>query len=204
MIRLGNRIAGLRRDRRGAALTEFGLVAPVLCLGMLGAYDIGHSLYMRALVQGQLQKSARDTSLETGIEESTAIDEAVRKQVMAMSSTAQVDITKRFYRTFATAQTAKGEPFTDTNKNKRCDAGEPYEDQNNNTRRDADGGDDYDDSGAKDAVVYTVKVTYPRMFPMAKLIGASPNVEFQAQTVLANQPYGDQSAYGKMTVRNCS
>ncbi len=47
--------------------------------------------------------------------------------------------------------------------------------------------------GARDAVLYTASASYPRAFPLMKLIGFSPIVTAQVQTVLRNQPYGPQN-----------
>ena len=59
--------------------------------------------------------------------------------------------------------------------------------------------------GAKDVVVYSVTVTYPRLFPVAKLIGLSENVKLNATTVLANQPYGDQeNLSGSLDPKDCT
>ena len=47
--------------------------------------------------------------------------------------------------------------------------------------------------GARDAVLYTVTVSYPRAFPVMKLLGFSNTVTARARTVLRNQPYGAQN-----------
>ena len=46
--------------------------------------------------------------------------------------------------------------------------------------------------GARDAVLYTVTVSYPRAFPLMHLIGLPETVTSRSQTVLRNQPYGSQ------------
>ena len=116
---------------------------------------------------------------------------------------ATVTITRRYYRTFTAAANATPEAWTDTNKNGRCDAGEPYQDDNRNNTWDADGGNG-GQGGAKDAVLYTVTVSYARMFPIYNLIGGSNTAKVTASTVLKNQPYGDQATYGASVVRNCT
>lgn len=203
------RRAGLTRrlchDRRGAAAIEFAVVAPVMCLLLVGGFDTAHTLYARAALQGIVQKTARDASLETGTDDAiaTALDNKVKVQVLQLSNQATFVITRRFYRTFSLAAAAKAETFTDTNKNGTCDAGEPYVDANNNTVWDADGGDS-GQGGAKDRTLYTVKVTYPRMFPLWRFIGGSSTTTLTASTILQNQPYSDQASYAAATVRNCS
>ena len=194
----------LMRDEAGATVVEFAMVAPVLGLVLLGAFDIAHTLYTRAVLQGLVQKTARDSALESGAGTAaqTALDNRVRNQAKAMANNAQVTITRRFYRTFTDAAAARAETWTDTNGNGTCDGSEPYEDANRNNNWDADGGD-AGQGGAKDATLYTVTVTYPRMFPFYNLIGGSRTTKVTASTVLRNQPYADQGSYGAMQVRNC-
>jgi len=197
----------LVRDTRGATVIEFAMIAPVMGVLLLGAFDLAHTLYMRAVLQGIVQKVGRDSSLESGLEaeEQAKIDAKVSLQAKALSNNANVAITRKWYRTFTNAAAAKFEPFTDTNGNGTCDGpqgatpGEPYEDTNGNGRWDSTGGNE-GSGGAKDAMVYTVTVSYPRMFPIAKIIGGSTTTTVTASTVLRNQPYGDQAV---STVRNC-
>lgn len=194
----------LRRDTRGATIVEFAMVAPVMCLILLAGFDIAHSLYARAVLQGIVQKAGRDSALETGAADMTqaAIDERVMGQAKALQNNATVLITRRYYRTFTEVSAQRAEDWTDTNGNGRCDAGEPYEDANQNATWDSDGGN-AGQGGAKDATLYTVTMTYPRMFPAYRYLGGSSNAVIRAVTVLRNQPYDAQQAYAAPTVRNC-
>lgn len=193
----------LRADARGATLVEFAFVAPVACLLLIGSLDIGHSLYMRSVLHGAVNKAGRDSSLQDGAvaANQTVIDTRVRNQVLSLARSANVEIKRRSYRSFTEAQAARPEPYSDTDGNGRCN-GEPYEDHNNNSVRDADGGD-ASQGGAKDTVVYTVTVSYARLFPLHGFIGGSDRVTAEAATVLTNQPYGKQGTNGTMTVRTC-
>ena len=194
----------LAGDERGAALVEFALVAPVMCLLLAGAFDAAHTLYMRSTLQGIVQKTGRDSSLETGGVAATqsGLDEKVRKQVRALANNATIDFSRRYYRTFSKAAAAQAETWTDSNSNGVCDNSEPYQDGNNNSTWDKDGGD-AGQGGAKDKTVYTVTVSYPRMLPIYNWIGGSKTTKISAATVLANQPFGDQGTYGSAVVRNC-
>ena len=199
----------LRRDRRGATVVEFAIVAPVMGMVLLGAFDVSHTLYMRGVLQGIVQKVARDSTLEDSAEAGvqTTLDNRVKAQVKALANNATVNITRRYYRTFSQASAAKAETFTDSSsgiyKNGTCDHGEPYEDANRNGTWDKDGGN-AGQGGAKDAVLYTVEVSYPRFFPIYKFIGGSTTTKITGSTVLKNQPYGDQGTYAAMQVRNCT
>ncbi|MFZ3482513.1 TadE/TadG family type IV pilus assembly protein [Sphingomonas sp. 3-13AW] len=198
-------IRRLGTERRGATVVEFAIVAPVLAMLLMGAFDVAHTLYVDAALQGIVQKTARDSALEGGTSAATAaaLDKRVVDQVRPLASNADVTITRRFYRNYAAASARKAETFTDTNSNGTCDAGEPYEDTNLNGTWDADGGD-AGQGGAKDATIYTATVTYPRMFPLWRMVGGSGTARVSATTVLRNQPYGDQGSYGAFKVRNCS
>lgn len=195
----------LLRDSRGAAAVEFAIIAPTFALLLVGGFDVAHTLYMRGVMQGVLQKTARDSALESGgtAAQQTAIDTKVRNQVLALHKGATVTFKRRFYRTFTAAAAAAPEPWTDGNGNGRCDRGEQYQDNNNNNVWDKDGGNE-GQGGAKDRVLYTVTATYPRMLPLHKFIGALPAEEtVTASAALINQPYTDQATYGPPTARNC-
>ena len=197
-------LPAIGKDERGATLIEFAIIAPVMGLLLLGAFDTAHSLYMRSVLQGIIQKVARDSALESGTVEArqTLLDNKVRASVRAIANNATITFTRRFYRTFNDAASARAESWTDTNTNGRCDQGEPYEDQNRNGTWDADGGD-AGQGTAKDRTLYTVSVSYPRFFPLYRVIGGSNVTRIKAATVLQNQPYGDQGSYAAPIVRNC-
>ncbi len=195
------------RDTRGMAATEFGLIAPVFALLMMGSADIAHTLYMQSVLQGTIQKAARDSSLESGTAAAmqTTIDTRIRTAVKDLNTSlvdSDIAISRRYYKTFSSAAAAQAETWTDTNSNATCDNGEPYSDANNNSTWDRDGGNS-GQGGAKDITVYNVTVTYPHMFPLWKILGRSSTNIVKATTVLANQPYGAQTQYAAATTRNC-
>ncbi|MEJ7934002.1 TadE/TadG family type IV pilus assembly protein [Sphingobium sp. AN558] len=205
MSRRSTRLHALATDERGATLIEFGLISTLLVTTLLGFMDLGHSLYMQSVLQGAVQKSARDATLESGKAEAqqSALDDTVRDKVRHLAANSTVDISRRYFRDFTKAAQATAEPYQDINANGRCDAAEPFQDNNRNTVWDADGGDN-GQGGAKDDVVYTVRITYPRLFPIAKLVGLPANVTVEARTVLENQPFGEQGSNGAPIVGNCS
>ncbi len=191
----------LLRDQRGIAATEFGLILPVFAILLMGGFDLGHGLYTKTVLEGALQKASRDSSLETGAGREAATDQLLREQLLALNKDATVTISRRFYRTFSTAAAAQAEP--DANGDGVCQTGEVYTDRNGNGVYDRDGGD-AGQGGAHDIVVITVTMSHPRMFPVAGLIGLSPNVETTGKTVLANQPFGRQGTYATPVQRTCS
>lgn len=198
------RRASLARDARGATIVEFAIVAPVLIFMLVGMFDIGHTLYVTSVLQGVVQKAGRDSSLENGINAATqeAIDTIVKSQISKLNNTAQIDITRRFYKSFEAASVARPEDFTDVNLDHICNDGEPFEDANDNGTWDKDGAAD-GQGGAKDSVVYTVNVSYPRLFPLNKFINVPETVNITARTIMNNQPYGEQNQYGTPKEGKC-
>lgn len=191
-------------DKRGAAATEFAIVAPVFFMTLMAAYDIGHSLYIRAVLQGIVQKTARDSGLENGATPAAqaTFDQRVRSQVQPLATNGSINFSRRFFRNYSAAAAHQPEPWTDTDNDATCNNGEPYQDNNNNGTWDADGGDT-GQGGAKDKVVYTVTLSYRHVFPLWRFIGGHENDVQSASTVLANQPYGDQGTYAPPTVGHC-
>jgi Flp pilus assembly protein TadG len=193
----------LRHSIHGATIIEFAIVLPVLCILLFGLFDALFNLYMKTTLQGAVQKAARDSSLEsynTPAGEAT-LDAAVSAQIHRVLPSATVPTpTRKSYTTYADAS-RKSEPWTDTDHDGTCDHGEPYTDENSSGSWDSDlgvtGGGD-----AKDKTIYTVTVTYPRLFPIAKFVGMSNTVTLTAQTILQNQPYDDQTPNGTKQL-NC-
>ncbi len=187
----------LRKNEAGAALVEFAFVAPVLILLIMGMLDIGHRIYATAILQGSVQKAARDASLDDGAANASAIDDRVKELMLPVLQEEPISsfaFDRRNYSSFS--DVAQPEDFTDSNNDGTCNNGEPYDDSNGNDSWDADKGI-AGQGNAKDAVLYTVTVTYPRLFPMAEMIGLPQNEVIEASTVLRNQPFGAQSARGE-------
>jgi Flp pilus assembly protein TadG len=198
-------LCALRQDRNGISMLEFGLISPFVMVMLIGTLDVGHTLYTRSVVDGAMQEVARDSALEGGsvVAQQRIIDDKVNGIIHTVVNTATVTTTRRYYKTFSKASAAQAETYNETSGNSTCDANEIYLDANENNRWDADGADD-GQGGAKDVVVITVKVDYPRLFPMATLIGMPANIHLEANTVLANQPYGEQDQYGAPVQRHCT
>ena len=166
-----NKFRTLKRDEVGATLVEFAFVAPVLILMIMGILDVGHRIYATAILQGSVQKAARDASLDDGAGNASTIDARVKNLMLPVVQAEPIstfDFTRQNYSNFS--DVSQPEDFTDTNNDGDCNNGEPYDDINGNDSWDADRGVT-GQGNAKDAVLYTVRVTYPRLFPMAGLIG---------------------------------
>lgn len=186
----------LRRDRNGVAIHEFGLLAPVLIVMLLGFFDIGHNMYANTMLYGSVQKAARDSALEGASD--TTIDAKVTQAVRDVVGDADLTFERTAYSSFTAV--SKAEEFTDLNGDGSCNDGEPFEDANANAVWDRDQGE-AGMGGARDAIVYNVTIKYPRQFPIAPLIGLATHHETTATTVLRNQPFGDR--IDRAVVGNC-
>lgn len=182
----------LRAQDAGISTVEFGLVSPVLILMLMGFYDLAHSAYTQAVLQGSVEDAGRLSTLQTGTANSTIIDNAVKDVVRPIVGQAATFASERLsYASFSDVGTP--ERFVDKAPyNNRYDAGECFEDVNGNGAWDADRGRT-GQGNAQDVVVYKITVTYPRMFPMAGFLGWSANQAISASTVLRNQPWAPQT-----------
>jgi len=178
-------------DRSGVTLVEFAIVGPVLILMIMGLFDMAHTQYTSSILNGAMQKAGRDLTLENANSQQVNIDARVQQQVEAvMPSGAVIEFEKVSH--FDFSDVSEPEEFTDQNDDDICNNNEPYIDTNNNGRWDADRGKQ-GIGGARDVVLYTAIVTYPRLFPMYGLIGLPQEITLSASTVLRNQPFDEQN-----------
>lgn len=197
-MRLARRLA---TDRRGVTIVEFALVAPVMCLMMMGLGDMLYQMYAKELLDGAIQKAARDSSIQGGGQQTAEIDGEVMDMIGTImtrptpscATTPPAGTYCATRRNFAVFSAAGPEPFNDDNANGQRDTGECYQDLNNNGSWDAVGGTGNAGQGAaNDVTLYTIKVTYTRIFPVPQLLGWSPNNTIAAQALLKNQPYASR------------
>jgi Flp pilus assembly pilin Flp len=207
-------IRSLVRDEGGTSIVEFGLICIPLIILLMGTLDAGHAYYVRTVLSGELNKLARTSSLEGAsvTTQQNIIDDRMRATVKIIAPNSTVAVSRRYYKTFSKAAAAQAESWTDNDPdgpsgpllpNGTCDNGEPYIDANVNSTWDADGGDG-GQGGAKDVVIIKVDVTYKRLFPMQSLIGLSDDVVLVSDSILANQPFGNQNTYTTAVTRNCA
>ncbi|HEX4736865.1 MAG TPA: TadE/TadG family type IV pilus assembly protein [Allosphingosinicella sp.] len=196
--RLRRPLARIACDESAVTIVEFGIVAPVMLLMLMGFFDLAHTEYARSVLQGSIQMAARNSTLESGQTTGSTIDAYVKNQVKSVvGSNATFTSARLSYSDFS--DVGKAEPYTDTNGNGKYDHGECFEDDNGNGQWDSDMGAS-GQGGADDAVLYTMTVTYKRMFPMATMLGWPANQTIVAATVLRNQPYGVQSSATPPTI----
>lgn len=187
-----NFLRRIARDEAGATLTEFGFVAPVFILMIMGIFDMAHTQYTHGMMNGAMQAAARDLTLEDAGSQESTIDQTVIDRVKTVvPGAASVTLEKLSH--FDFSDIGEAEEFTDEDNDGVCNNNEVFADANGNGQWDADRGA-AGIGGARDAVLYTAVVSYDRLFPMYGLAGMPQQVTLRASTVLRNQPYDEQNA----------
>lgn len=208
---MANRLRQIGAHEGGVSVTEFGLIAPVLMIMLLGTYDIGHEIYVKSVLNGVLQEVGRSSALEgaTNIDQRDEIDSRLTAAVLKIAPKAEIKVTRRYYKTFSQAAAAKAEDIiVDKDNDGWCDDGtgdgelERFMDANHNGFWDEDGGTD-GQGGAKDIVIIKVALSYDRLFPSASFIGYGNDVVLVSDSVIANQPYGQQIQFAPPVPADC-
>ncbi|MEM6856290.1 MAG: TadE/TadG family type IV pilus assembly protein [Pseudomonadota bacterium] len=177
-------------SERGATLTEFGFVAPVFILMIMGIFDMAHTQYTSAMMNGAMQAAGRDLTLESAGSQEANIDQTVIDRVKTVvPSSANVQLEKLSH--FEFSDIGEQEEYDDDNGDGVCNNNEVFVDANSNGQWDDNRGA-AGIGGARDAVLYTAIVSYDRLFPMYGLAGLPQKVTIRASTVLRNQPYDEQ------------
>jgi hypothetical protein len=201
-VAMRSRKGGLRRallrlwrDRDGAAVLEFAMVLPPLCLILIGMFEVAMVTFCQASMEGALREAARygiTGQDEATIDERKAkILEIVDHYTLGLFDIADATVTTKIYSQFADAGgTAIGEPITyDANGDGDYDAGtDEYQDVNGNGQYD----DPREDAGERAEIVeYTVEYDWPLMTPfMAHIMGnAQGKIPLKASVVLRNEPW---------------
>ena len=190
IIQFASTMRKLRRDESGVTVIEFGFVAPVLCLLLMGMFDLGFQAYAQTNLSGAMQEAARKSALEPTVITTNQLDAEVTEAIQAVVPSAQVSFERKNYQTFDDID--KPEDFTDNNGNGICDNNEPFEDLNGNLNWDQDRGRN-GLGGARDAVLYTASASFDRVFPLYGFIDIPSTATISASTVLRNQPYDEQT-----------
>ncbi|WBY15797.1 TadE/TadG family type IV pilus assembly protein [Erythrobacteraceae bacterium WH01K] len=187
----------LRSDKNGATIVEFAMVSPVLLLVLMGIFDLAFNLYLDAVLQGAMQKAGRDGSIEAS--DYDKIDNDVKTQVGSLISDPDIEFSRTSYNNFSDVWNP--EDFVDENGDGICNDGEVFEDSNGNGVHDGDRGT-AGGGGAQDAVVYEARITYDRVFPLARMIALPEKVTAVGVTVMRNQPFELREI--RPSTENCS
>ncbi|MFY7837803.1 MAG: TadE/TadG family type IV pilus assembly protein [Novosphingobium sp.] len=188
----------LLADRRGVTTIEFVIVAPMFLMLVIGCLDVGQLVYAKGVLDGAVEKAARDSSLETG--DTSLADDLVEKTIKKVLPRATVASKRKSYFDFVNAN--KGEKLDDANGDGECSPGESYTDRNGNQRWDDDLGKD-GNGGANDVIVYTVTVTYDPTFQVPLVPVDWSRREITSTAVKRNQPFALQTGSYSSQPRTC-
>ena len=181
------RLAG---DESGATLVEFALILPVLCVLLLGIFDLGYRSYASSVIQGSLHEAARMATV--GNVNMTQIDARVRQRLSNFAGS-RATITTATESTYDFQSVRRAEKLLiDTAPVGTYNQGDCWEEVTGNTTRDNNRGRN-GQGGADDIVRYEVTMTYPRIVPIGRFIGWSDTETITANTVLRNQPYAGRA-----------
>ena len=185
---------------RGAAAVEFMLVMPIFLASSGGLLEFGYDAYLRSQLGGIVSNAARDITLESSADQTAqnALNAQVSAAVLQIEPKAQIRFKTESFRSYESARDP-AEPFVDANDNGVCDKGESYEDLNGDSVYSANSaisglGD------ADDVAVYTVTVSYDRLFGFMRAMGLDRRAEYTVTRMLKIQPY---SSKNPILVRAC-
>ncbi len=191
------RLAG---DRRGNTVIEFAIVAPVMIALIMGLLRLGFQIYAQSVLDGAVQKAARDSALQGGAQ-STGHDRRPRAVDADAADRIAAALLRRDAAKHARPRHLVRDPqelrqfrrdqagalFPTPTATASRDPGECFQDVNGNFAWDADPGS-AGQGGANDVTLYTFSVTYPRLFPIAAMIGWPSMLRMTSTTILKNQP----------------
>lgn len=179
----------LGHDQRGVTVVEFAMILPVLCLLLLGLFDLGYRSYAASVVQGALHEAGRMATV--GNVNMTQIDARVRARLSDFAGP-RATVTVATESTYDFASVRRSEKLLIDNPPTGYNQGDCWEEVTGNTTHDTNRGRG-GQGGADDIVRYEVTLTYPRIVPIAGFIGWSDTETITANTVLRNQPYAGRA-----------
>ena len=180
----------LARDRRGTAILEFGLAAPVVVLSVAGLIELAMVMFVTSLMEGGIRDASRYGI--TGYVPAGTTREDQIKKLISDATIGLVDMTTavietKVYPSFN--DVGKPEPFTDANANGVHDPAEPYTDVNGNGNWDADMGK-AGLGGPNDIVLYTFTADWNLLTPlMTPLMGTAGKMRLSTSVAVRNEPF---------------
>lgn len=191
-------------DERGISVVEFGFIAPMFLLMLMGIFDYGFAMYAQAALNGAVQDGARRASLENTLwsDIEASVNTQVRQVIPTTDPNTQISFSldPSFYQNYD--DITRPEVFEDKvgGTTGVYDADECFVDRNGNSQWNSDVGLT-GRGGAQDVVSIRATVTYTRIFPFWKMIGQPQTLTLSANTFLRNQPFSAQAT--RTGVRIC-
>ncbi|MFZ5608457.1 MAG: TadE/TadG family type IV pilus assembly protein [Pseudomonadota bacterium] len=133
----------LWRRRDGVSALEFGFVAPILLLFVIGAFEVGNLMYANAVLEGAAREAARrgvTGFAPCNMTRQEYIEQVIDQQMIGFANPDRRTISIMVYDAFSNI--GEPEPFTDNPDfpNGRYDPGEEFTDINGNLQWDPDMG----------------------------------------------------------------
>jgi Flp pilus assembly pilin Flp len=179
------------RNSDGISAIEFALVAPVMLMLVIGIFDLGQMAYGTSVLNGAVEKAARDSALEST--STTTADNLVKAQVKPIFPGATFSSNRTSYYDFV--DIGRPEKWNDGNNDGECNDGEAYVDENDNGQWDEDVGQQ-GNGGASDVVVYRFTVSYKPIFAVPFMPQNWQQRSLTATAIRKNQPFALQGEYG--------
>lgn len=179
------------REQAGSVVVEFAIILPIFLLLIIGCLDLGQMAYAVGVLDGAVEKAARDSTLESG--DTSAADAKVSDIILKVLPGATVSSTRKSY--FEFSDIDRPERWNDANNDGTCSTGETYVDENNDGIWNEEIGRD-GNGGANDVVMYKVTVRYDPVFAMPLVPLSWNQRKISSLAVRRNQPFALQDGYG--------
>lgn len=169
---------------------EFGLIAPVLILFMMGVIELAMIMSVQNVMESATFTASRlgKTGFKaTGKTQEETILASLKGVGSTLLDPTKITVTSLSYKDYDSV--GKPEPFTDTNKDGVRNATEAYTDTNGNGKYDTDQGKT-GFGNAGDIVVYTMNYPWrPFTLVLGKLVTTNGVLPLSARAVVRNEPY---------------
>ncbi len=178
----------LMRDRSGATIVEFALIAPVLILITVGIIELALVIFIASTIESAVFEASRfgitGNAPGAGGTREDQIREIVASRTLGLVDMDDVEIVTLVYDSFA--DIGQPEPFVDADANGAFTAGEPFTDINGNGDWDADMGL-AGLGGPGEVVVYQLTYSWGILTPVIRnVLGES--VQNVSSVAVRNEP----------------
>ena len=182
------RLRGAPEGERGAAMVEFGFIAPIF-LAMLGAImEFSGIMFVQAMMEGSAREASRygiTGFTSGGISREDQIRAIVAQHTHGIVNMDNLEMSTLVYENFG--DVGQPEPFEDENDNGVWDTDEPFTDINGNGTWDPDMGA-AGMGGPGDVVVYRMSYPWAIMIPIFRPIFGD-TIAIEANVAVRNEPF---------------
>jgi hypothetical protein len=182
------RLQGAPRSEGGAAMVEFGFVAPLFIALVCAIMEFSGVMFVQAILEGSAREASRyglTGFTSGGVSREDQILAIVENNTYGIIDMDELEMDTLVYDSFA--DIGEPEPFTDENGNDVWDNDEPYTDINGNGTWDPDMGA-AGLGGPGDVVIYRMSYNWDIMIPLFRpFFGDS--ITLQSNIAVRNEPF---------------